>query len=32
MDMYRIVDDRIVEPWHVEDMTGALGQLGLMHG
>jgi predicted ester cyclase len=30
MDMYRIKDGRIVETWHVEDIAGMLGQLGLM--
>ena len=30
MDMYRIANGRIVETWHVEDIAGMLGQLGLM--
>jgi steroid delta-isomerase-like uncharacterized protein len=30
MDMFRIVDGVIVEAWHVEDIAGMLGQLGLL--
>jgi steroid delta-isomerase-like uncharacterized protein len=30
MDMYRIADGLIVETWHVEDIFGMFGQLGLM--
>jgi predicted SnoaL-like aldol condensation-catalyzing enzyme len=30
MDMYRITDGQIVETWHVEDIAGMLGQMGLM--
>jgi hypothetical protein len=30
MDMYRFAHGRIVETWHVEDVAGMLGQLGLM--
>jgi predicted ester cyclase len=30
MDMYRIVNGQIAEVWHVEDIVGMLGQLGLM--
>ena len=29
MDIYRIVDGRVVESWHVEDIAGMLKQLGL---
>lgn len=32
MDMYRIVNGRIVESWHLEDIAGMLHQLGLMPG
>src|SRR5262245_20609431 len=32
MDMHRIVDGRIVESWHVEDLAGMLTQLGHMPG
>jgi predicted ester cyclase len=28
MDLYRVVDGRIVEIWHLEDLAGTLGQLG----
>jgi steroid delta-isomerase-like uncharacterized protein len=30
MDMYRIVNGRITDVWHVEDIAGMLQQLGLM--
>lgn len=30
MDLYRIVNGRIVDAWHVEDVAGLLGQLGLL--
>jgi predicted ester cyclase len=30
IDIYRIADGRIVETWHVEDVAGMFGQLGLM--
>jgi steroid delta-isomerase-like uncharacterized protein len=30
MDMHRIVNGRIVEIWHLEDIAGMLYQLGLM--
>ena len=30
MDMHRTADGRIVESWHVEDIAGMLGQLGLL--
>jgi len=30
MDMFRIVNGVIVEAWHVEDIAGMLGQLGLL--
>jgi predicted ester cyclase len=30
MDMYRIANGQIAEVWHVEDIVGMLGQLGLM--
>jgi predicted ester cyclase len=30
MDMFRIVNGVIVEAWHVEDIAGVLGQLGLL--
>ena len=29
MDMYRIVNDRMVDVWHVEDIAGMLQQLGV---
>jgi hypothetical protein len=29
MDMYRIVNDRVVDVWHVEDIAGMLQQLGV---
>jgi steroid delta-isomerase-like uncharacterized protein len=32
MDLFRIVNGRIVETWHVEDVTGMLAQLGLARG
>ena len=30
MDMYRVADGQIVECWHLEDVAGMLGQLGLL--
>jgi steroid delta-isomerase-like uncharacterized protein len=30
LDMYRCADGRIVECWHLEDIAGMLGQLGLL--
>jgi predicted ester cyclase len=30
MDLYRIADRRVVEIWHLEDVVGMLGQLGLL--
>ncbi len=30
MDMHRIVNGRIIEIWHLEDIAGMLYQLGLM--
>jgi predicted ester cyclase len=30
MDIYRIVNDRIIETWHLEDIAGIMQQLGLM--
>jgi steroid delta-isomerase-like uncharacterized protein len=30
MDMYRIANGQVTEVWHVEDIAGMLGQLGLM--
>jgi steroid delta-isomerase-like uncharacterized protein len=30
MDMHRIVDGRIVETWHLEDIAGLLRQLGAL--
>ena len=32
MDLYRIVNGRIVETWHVEDVAGMLAQLDLARG
>jgi predicted ester cyclase len=32
MDMHRVVNGRIVETWHLEDVAGMLGQLGLLPG
>jgi steroid delta-isomerase-like uncharacterized protein len=32
MDMYRIVHDRVVDVWHVEDIAGMLQQLGVGPG
>jgi steroid delta-isomerase-like uncharacterized protein len=32
MDMYRIVNDKVVDVWHVEDIAGMLQQLGVGHG
>jgi steroid delta-isomerase-like uncharacterized protein len=32
MDLYRIAGGRIVETWHVEDVAGLMGQLGLLRG
>ena len=32
MDIYRIAGGQVVESWHVEDIAGMLGQLGLMPG
>lgn len=32
MDLYRIAGGRIVETWHVEDIAGLMGQLGLLRG
>jgi len=29
MDMHRVENGRIIESWHVEDIGGKLGQLGL---
>jgi steroid delta-isomerase-like uncharacterized protein len=29
MDMYRIVNDRVVDVWHVEDIAGMMQQLGV---
>ena len=29
LDLYRMAGGRIVETWHVEDIAGLLGQLGL---
>ena len=30
MDMFRVANGVIVEAWHVEDIAGMLGQLGLL--
>jgi steroid delta-isomerase-like uncharacterized protein len=30
MDMYRVVNGRIAESWHVEDIVAMLSQLGMM--
>lgn len=30
MDMHRVVNGRIVETWHLEDVAGMLAQLGLL--
>jgi steroid delta-isomerase-like uncharacterized protein len=30
IDLYRIAGGRIVEVWHVEDVAGLMGQLGLL--
>ena len=32
MDMYRIVNDRVVDVWHVEDIAGMMHQLGVTPG
>jgi len=32
MDLYRIAGGRIVETWHIEDIAGLMGQLGLLRG
>jgi predicted ester cyclase len=32
MDMHRVVNGQVVETWHLEDITGMLGQLGLLPG
>ena len=32
MDLYRIAGGRILETWHVEDIAGLMGQLGLLRG
>jgi predicted ester cyclase len=32
IDINRIVDGRIAELWHVEDVAGMLQQLGVMPG
>lgn len=32
LDVHRVADGRVVESWHVEDLLGALGQLGANPG
>jgi hypothetical protein len=32
MDMYPVVDGKITEPWHLEDVAGMLQQLGVTSG